>query len=373
MEFNVSSADLLKGISDAYKAIPAKTTNPILENFLFVLDGNTLNITATDQEITLRTTVEVQSNAENGAMAVAARQILDLLKALPDQPLTIKLTSDNAFECVWSNGNSTLPYFPASDYPEISGAGNDALSATFPAGVLSEGIDSTVYATAEEEMRPVMNGIFFDMSPEGTTLVASDAQKLVCYSAANVKVNETSSFILHKKAANILRSLTEKYDGDVAVSYDSQMAEFNFGGTRMVSRLVVGRYPDYRKVIPLNNSNILTIDRFALMNAIRRVAVCANKASNHIRFDLAPGQLEITAQDLGFALSAYEKLECEYNGDNLSIGFKSPHMIGMLSNLKCNTIVMKFAGPRRSALILPSEDEEDSGKICGIMMPIVLS
>ena len=372
MKFNVSSAELLKGIIDVSKAIPAKTALPILENFLFVLSGDKLEITASDQELTLRTVVAVE-NPEEGSIAVPARQMTDLLKALPDQPISIKTTGEGTFECVWSNGNSSLPYFPASDYPEIKGTAEDAQSVTFPAESLIEGISGTIYATADDEMRPAMNGIFFDIDTDSTTLVASDSHKLICYTTDDVKAGAKASFILHKKPAAVLKATVSKEDGDVTVTFDSSTVVFTFGATMMVCRLVVGKYPRYRDVIPQNNSNVLSIDRVRLLNTVRRVAVCANKASNHIKFDLRNGQLEITAQDLGFALAAYEKLECDYNGDSLSIGFKSSFLIEILSNMSCGTLVMKFADARRAALILPGEEDAESEKICGIIMPIMVA
>ena len=373
MEFNVSSAGLLKGILDVSKAIPAKTALPILENFLFVLKDGRLEITASDQELTLRTVVAVDSTAEEGSIAVPARQMTDLLKALPDQPITVKTAGEGSFECIWSNGNSSLPYFPAADYPEIKGADDDARTASVPASVLAEGIASTIYATADDEMRPAMNGIFFDMDPDSTTLVASDSHKLICYTTRAVRTDEKASFILHKKPAGVLRSIIDKNDEQVTIAFDSSTVVFSFGGTMMVCRLIVGKFPEYRKVIPQNNANILRIDRAQLLNTVRRVAVCANKASNHIKFDLKPGQIEITAQDLGFALAAYEKLGCDYNGDELGIGFKSSFLIEILGNMTCGTVVMKFADPRRAALIVPSEEEEESEKLCGILMPIMVS
>ncbi len=376
MEFIISSASLLKGILDVSKAIPAKTALPILENFLFVLKDGKMEITASDQELTLRTVVEVNESAAEGSIAVPARQIIDLLKALPDQPITIKTAGNDqegSFECIWSNGNSSLPYFSAADYPEIKSTGSDALNATFPASTLAEGISSTIYATADDEMRPAMNGIFFDMDLNSTTLVASDSHKLICYTTTEAKVGEKSSFILHKKNAAVLRSIVEKADCDVELSYDGSNVVFRTGNTVMVCRLIVGKFPEYRRVIPQNNSSVLRIDRTQLLDTVRRVAVCANKASNHIKFDLSEGQLEITAQDLGFALAAYEKLICDYSGDTLSIGFKSSFLIDILSNMNCTTLVMKFADARRAALIVPSEEEENSSKLCGILMPIMVS
>ena len=372
MEFNVSSAELLKALTDVSKAIPAKTTLTILENFLFVLKDGKLEITASDQELTLRTAIAVEGSGE-GSMAVPARQMIDLFKALPDQPVNIRTTSESSFECVWSNGNSALPFFPAEDFPEIKGASGEAISVTFPADTLVDGIGSTIYATADDEMRPAMNGIFFDIAPESTTLVASDSHKLICYTSSEVKADQVASFILHKKPAGVLKSIVDKDGGEVSVKFDSTTAEFLFGETLMVCRLVAGKYPRYRDVIPQNNANVLRIDRSQLLNTVRRVAVCANKASNHIKFDLKPGQLEITAQDLGFAIAAYEKISCDYSGTELSIGFKSSFLIEILSNMTCETVVMKFADPRRAALIVPSEEEAESEKICGIIMPIMVS
>jgi DNA polymerase-3 subunit beta len=372
MEFNVSSAELLKGMMDVSKAVPVKTALPILEYFLFVLNGDKLEITASDQELTLRTVVKVDSK-EDGSLTAPAGQLIALFKALPDQPVTIRTTGESSFECIWSNGNSTLPYFPAADYPEIKGVGEDALEVNFPANTIIEGTSSTIYATADDEMRPVMNGIFFDISPESTTLVASDSHKLICYTTQDVKASETASFILHKKPAGVLRNTVSKEDENVNIKFDSSNAVFSFGQTTMICRLVVGKYPRYRDVIPQNNSNVLKIDREQLLSTLRRVSVFANKASNHIKFDIKEGQLELTAQDLGFNIAAYEKLTCDYSGDELTIGFKSSFLMDILSNMNCNTIVFKFADARRAALIVPAEEEAESEKLCGILMPIMVS
>ena len=242
----------------------------------------------------------------------------------------------------------------------------------FPAESLVEGIQGTVYATADDEIRPAMNGIFFDIDTAATTLVASDSHKLICYTTKDVKASEKASFILHKKAANVLRSIIGKDVETVTVAFDSTTAQFTFGATTMVCRLVVGKYPKYRDVIPQNNANILKIDRAVLLNTVRRVAVCSNKASNHIKFTLKPGQLEISAQDLGFALAAYEKISCDYAGDDLTIGFKSTFLTEILANMSCTSMVIKFADARRAALILPAEEEADSEKVCGILMPIMI-
>lgn len=370
MKFIVSSSDLLKAVSSVSKAIPSRSTIQILDDFLFDLKDNVLQITASDSELTLRTEIEVENVIEDGAMTVPAKHIMDLLKELPDQPLTLTTINETSFECSWSSGVSTLPYHPASDYPTIVGTDDNAITINFPAASLIEGISSTIYAAGDDEIRPVMSGIFFDIDFESTTLVASDAHKLICYTADDVKSNEQTSFILHKKAAGILKNIINKDAEVVEITFDGKNASFKCNQTIIITRLIVGKYPKYRSVIPQNNSNVLKIDRAHFLNIIRRVSVCANRGSNHVKLDLKPGSLEISAQDLGFSLAAYEKLECSYEGEELTIGFKSPFLIEILSNLTCNELTMKFYDNKAAALILPSDKEQE--KICGIIMPIMV-
>ncbi len=373
MKLIISSSELLKGVMAVAKAIPAKSALPILENFLFDLKGTVLEITASDTELTLRTQIEVENTSEEGRIAVPAKHMIDLLKELPDQPLAINTTSESSFTCSWASGESTLPYFPAEDYPAITGTDETAVSLQFPAQSLVDGISSTIYATADDEIRPAMNGILFDIDVNSTTLVASDSHKLICYTTTDVQASEKASFILHKKPAAILKAIVGKDAENVEITFDSKNATFRFGQTLVICRLVVGKYPKYRDVIPQNNSNILKINRALLLNTVRRVSVCANKASNHIKLELAPGSLEISAQDLGFSIAAYEKIQCQYDGEPLSIGFKSPFIIEILSNMNCGEVVMKFLDSKRAALVVPAEEEEESEKICGIIMPIMIS
>lgn len=371
MKFSVSSANLLKGILTVQRAIPAKATEAILEDYLLVLKGNVLELTASDMEITLKTELEV-TTAEEGSIAIPARQITDLLKELPDQPLTISTISESSFSCAWSSGESTLPYFNPDDYPKAPQTSPEAKKIEVPAQSLVDGISNTVYASSDEENRPIMNSIFFDIKADATTLVASDLQKLICFTADDVKSAGDATFILGKRHANVLKAILGKSEENVTVTFDDKFAIFRFGQTTMVSCLVVGKYPDYRTIIPKNNSNILKINRVQLLNTVRRIAVCSPKASNHIKFELTPGSLEVSAQDVGFEIAAHEKVNCQYDGDDLAIGFKSTHIVDILSNLACDEIVMKFADKRRSALILPSEEEAAKVKVFGIVMPIMV-
>jgi len=373
MKFVISSSELLKGTVAVSKAIPAKAVNPILENILFVLTDGKLELTASDTELTLKTAIDVESAVEEGKIAVPAKHLIDLLKELPDQPLTIATVSDSSFDCSWTSGKSTLPYFPAEDYPDIAGTDETAVEVTFPAASLVEGIASTIYATANDEIRPTMNGIFFDIDTDSTTLVASDAHKLICYTTKDVKSEQKATFILHKKTAAVLRAIISKEVEEVKVAFDAKNAVFAFDNTLVICRQIVGRYPKYRDVIPQNNANTLKIERQLFLNTVRRIAVCSNKASNQIKFDLSSNSLEISAQDLGFSLAAYEKVACQYDGEPLTIGFKSTFLTEILSNMACNEVVMKFADSKRAALILPAEDEAESEKLCGIIMPIMFS
>lgn len=354
------------------KAIPAKAAEAILEDYLFSLEGNVLTVTASDMEITLLTRIEVTTAQEEGRMAVPARQITDLLKELPDQPVTIRTVSDSSLECSWNSGASTLPYFNADDYPQIASAPENATVIEIPIETLSEGIASTVYASSDEESRPIMNSIFFDITPDSTTLVASDLQKLICYNTKDVKTATEASFVLNKRHAIVLKTILGKEEGTVTVRFDEKTAVFTFGDTTVICCLVVGKYPAYRTIIPQNNANILNISRLQLLNTVRRIAVCSPKASNHIKFELAPGSLDVSAQDVGFEIAAHDHIQCQYEGDELVIGFKSTYIVEILSNLSCENIVIKFADKRRSVLILPAEDGDQAGKVFGIVMPIMV-
>ncbi len=374
MKFVTSSSELLKGLMSVSKAIPAKTNEAILENYLFVLGNNSLEVTASDKEITMKTSITVETSGaeDEGRIAVPARQLNDLLKELPDQPLTIRTISDNQFECIWSSGSSTLPFFNPDDYPECKSVEEGFKTVVFTGASLVDGISKTIYASSDEDNRPVMNSIFFDIKPEATTLVASDLQKLTCYTADDVKAAEPCSFILNKRHAAILKSVIGREVEEIIIEFDSKTVIFRFDNTTVICSLVVGKYPDYRTIIPQNNSNILRINRLVLLNTVRRISVCSPKGSNHIKFDLTPGSLEISAQDPGFEIAAHEKVSCQYDGSELTIGFKSTHIIEMLSNMSCDEVVMKFVDKRRSALLQPSEEELKTEKVFGIVMPIMV-
>ena len=374
MKFTVSSSELLSGLMSVSKVIVPKPTNSILENYLFQLQDNTLTVTASDGETTLQTRLPISQVAEEGATAVPAKLLTDSLKEFPDQPLSFSVDpGSSVMDIVWASGASKIPCFDAADFPELPEINEISESVIIPSAVLLDGINNTIYATAEEELRPVMNGIFFDIDPEVTTLVASDAHKLICYSFSGAKLSQKSSFILHKKPASILKSILARYDEDITIRYDNKNAYFSFGSNILVCRLIEGNYPAYRSVIPKNNNNHLVIGRADLLGVVKRIAVCSNQISNQIRLKLSLNELLISAQDLGFSMSAHETLPCQYDGQEMEIGFKAPFLLEILGNLPYQNICMQLADPARAALIVSADEAKPGVDIRALLMPVMIN
>lgn len=370
MNFIVSSTDLLHGMLSGLRVI-TKTTTPILDNFLFELKGNTLEITASDSETILKTSITVDETREEGSIAVPAKILTDSLKEFPEIPIELKTLEDNnTLEISWSSGVQKIPFFSAELYPSMPVLAESGITVNIPVDVLSDGIGYTLYATADEPLRPVMNGILFDMSPDSLSLVASDSHKLVCFTRNDIHAGEKSSFILPKKPASVLKSMLAKADGDLSLSFDGKNAHFSFGNCMLIGRLVDGTYPAYRTVIPKNNPNKLTINRSMLLNAAKRVSVCSNPASSSIKFSLSFNSLMISAQDTSFSISAHETIPCQYDGAGMDIGFKSVFLIELLTNMPYEELCIELADPTRSALIVSAEEESQDENICAILMPI---
>lgn len=370
MKFIVSSTELLHGLLSGLRVI-TKTNTPILDNFLFVLKGDNLEVTASDSETILKTTIKVDKVIEEGSIAVPSKILTDSLKEFPEMPLEFETIEDNAtLKVSWENGAQQIPFFPAEYYPELPELSDMKISLAIPADVLSTGIGYTIYATADETLRPMMNGILFDLSPESSSLVASDSHKLVCYTQNSIKSEMKSNFILHKKPAGILRSLLQKTEGDVTVTYDGKNAYFEFDETVLIGRLIEGSYPAYRTVIPTNNPNKMIINRTSLLNAVKRVSVCSNQATSSIKFSLSFNSLTISAQDIGYSISAHETIPCQYDGDNMEIGFKATFLIDILSNLPYDDICFELADPARAALIVSAGAEDPEQNICSLLMPV---
>ena len=372
MKFIVSSTDLLQGLLSVQKVIASKSSLPILDNFLLALEGNTLTVTASDSETTLKTILTINEVMEGGEIAVPAKLLSDSLKELPTQPIEFAADKErNIVNIIWASGSAQIPFVSADEYPTLKELNNPTVL-KIKGSTLADGINSTLYATGDEELRPVMNGIYFDIEPESTTLVASNAHKLVYYKRSDIKCGCTASFILPKKPANILKAnLAKSMDEEVEITFDqSNCAYFKFNSFLIFCKLVEGTYPAYKSVIPKNNTNVMTVNRAELLNATKRVSVCSNQATGQIVFKLAPNQITIKAQDLDFSMSAQENISCDYEGDPMEIGFKSTFLIEILGNLSYDQICIKLADPNRAALIQPAVQTEPDEEICALLMPM---
>ncbi|HQB77761.1 MAG TPA: DNA polymerase III subunit beta [Tenuifilaceae bacterium] len=374
MKFVVSSTELLSHLMVVSRVISSKNTLPILDNFLFKLKGNELEITASDLETTLVTKLSLENVTEGGEIAIPYKILVDTLKEFSEQPLTFDINADTYAIVVNSeNGHFNIVGQPADDFParaEIKA--EKKVGVKFPADALLTGITKTIFATADDELRPVMNGILLECSPEHITFVASDAHKLVRYRRMDVRSDETASFILPKKPASLLKNVLAKETGPVAVDFDDKNAIFTMANYTMICRLVEGTYPNYNSVIPSDNPNKVVADRLDVYNSLRRVANFANQASNLIKLSLTGNQLVISAQDLDFSISAQERLTCQYEGDDMEIGFKSVFLIEILANIPSSDVVLSLSDPSRAGLIFPMGTENADEDILMLLMPMMI-
>ncbi len=372
MKFIVSSTDLLQGLLSVQKVIASKSSLPVLDNFLLTLQENTLTVTGSDGDNTLKTILTINEVMEGGEIAVPAKLLTDSLKELPTQPIEFVSYPDRGIVNInWASGSAQIPFSGAEDYPTLKELENPTVI-KMKGSILAEGINSTLYATGDEELRPVLNGIYFDIAEDSTTLVASNANKLVYYRRNDIKSAGSAAFILPKKPANILKAnLAKSMDEEVEITFDSKNnAYFKFNSFLVFCKLIEGTYPAYKSVIPKNNTNVITVNRAELLNATKRVAVCSNQATGQIVFKLAQNQITITAQDLDFSMSATETLGCDYEGDPMEIGFKSSFLIEILGNLGYDQICIMLADPHRAALIQPAVQTEPEEEICALLMPM---
>jgi DNA polymerase-3 subunit beta len=298
--------------------------------------------------------------------------LLETLKEFPEQPLTFQIDDQN-FSLNITSANGTYSFVGANgmEYPEMPMEdGENAF--TMPSNVLLEAINKTLFCTADDELRPVMNGVFFDLNEEKITMVATDAHRLVRYSNESVKGAQAVSFILPKKPAQLLRQVLQKEAEDVVVTFGQKNAKFAFGATVIVCRQIEGRFPNYNAVIPQNNTNKVVVDRQTMINACKRVAVFANTGTSLLKLALTENHIKISAQDIDFSTSAEEVIVCDYAGMPMSIGFKAPFLIEILSNIVSQDVVLQLADPARAGLILPSENEEGQDLLV-LLMPMLLN
>lgn len=375
MKFVVSSTELLGHLQAISRVISSKNTLPILDNFLFDLKGNDLEITASDLESTLITKLRLENTDGDGSVAIPARILLDTLKEFPEQPLTFDINTANLGVVINSeNGRFNVVGQHGVDFPVLPAIRNEKkVSFMIGASVLLAGINRTLFATADDELRPVMGGIFVEAGTDGLTFVASDAHKLVRYKRSDAKSDENASFILPKKPASLLKNILPREEGSVKVEFDDKNAFFTLSDYKVVCRLVEGNYPNYNSVIPKNNPRKVSVDRVEFYNSLKRVSVFSNQASNLVKLQYTGNQMMISAQDIDFSISAYERVKCRYEGEEMEIGFKSVFLLEILANLSSQDVHIELADPTRAGLFLPADNDNSNEDLLMLLMPMMIN
>ena len=327
MKFIVSSSYLLKQLQVLGSVINGSNTLPILDNFLFDLNKKSLHVSASDLETTMSAALEIEST-DKGSVAIPAKLLLDILKTFPEQPLTFTVEENNTIEISSNSGKYAIAYAPGDEFPKPV-ALEDPSSTLIPAEVLATAISKTIFAAGNDDLRPVMSGVFFQFSPEGLIFVATDAHKLVKYARADVKASQVADFIMPKKPLTILKSILGSSDAEIKIDYNDANATFSFENYILTCRLIDGKYPNYEAVIPKENPNKLLIDRNQFLSSVRRVAIFSNKTTHQIRLKIAGAELNISAEDIDYSNKAEERLTCDYQGDDMQIGFNSRFLLEM--------------------------------------------
>lgn len=373
MRFTVSSTALSTRLVALSRVINSKNSLPILGDFLFeVIDGR-LQLTASDSEVMMKTTIELNDNDGNGRFCVGNHDLLEAVKGFSEQPIIFDVDQEsNIAKINYQNGMFSLPVENADEYPQQQQVGDAATTITISPQLLADNINRSLFATAQDELRPVMNGIYFDLTPDCLAVVASDGHKLVRNKIFTIKSDLPAAFILPKKPASLLKGVLGKQGGDVVMRFDERNAEINFEEGVIICRLIEGRYPNYNSVIPQSNPNQLTVDRLGLLAALRRVQPFSNDSSNLIRFHVENGTLQLDAEDYDFSKTATERMSCDYNGMPMSIGFKGSSFIEILSNFDCEQVLIQLADPSRAGLVLPSEQPENQDVLM-LMMPMLIN
>ena len=373
MRFNLSSTALGSRLLTLSRVINSKNSLPILDCFLFSVHDGQLTVTASDSENVMRGTLNLENCEGEGDFAVNNHTILDAVKELPEQPLSLDVDmGEMKIYITYQNGSYNFPILNADEYPKAQTVSENATTITIDAGILSDNVNRSLFATAQDELRPVMNGIYFDLQADSLAIVASDGHKLVRNKNFMIKSDIPALFILPKKPATLLKNVLSKDGGDVVIRFDDRSADISFAEGNLSCRLIEGKYPNYNSVIPQDNPNQVTIDRKSLIGALRRVLPFASDSSQLIRFHVAAGLLELRAEDIDFATSAKESVTCEYGGNPMDIGFKGSSMLEILNNLESEDVTIQLADPSRAGIIIPGVQPENED-ILMLIMPMLLN
>ena len=371
MKFIVSSTYLLKQLQVLGGVINSSNTLPILDNFLFELDHNKLTVSASDLETTMASTLDVESDSQ-GSVAIPARLLLDTLKTFPEQPLTFVVEDNNTVEISSNHGKYALAYADGNEFPKAV-ALEDPSKTVIVGDILATAISKTIFAAGNDDLRPVMSGVFFQFSTEGLTFVATDAHKLVKYTRADVQANQVAEFIMPKKPLNLLKGILAGSENEVTIDYNESNAKFTFENSELICRLIDGKYPNYEAVIPKENPNKLTIDRTQFLNSVRRVSIFSNKTTHQIRLKIAGAELNISAEDVDYSNKAEERLTCDYQGDDMQIGFNSRFLTEMLNNLGSDEVQLEMSMPNRAGILTPVDGLDEGEHITMLVMPVMLN
>jgi len=319
----------------------------------------------------MASTLEVESDSE-GSVAIPAKLLLETLKTFPEQPLTFVIEDNNTIEISSNHGKYALAYASADDFPKAISLDSPSTT-TLGADILATAISKTIFAAGNDDLRPVMSGVFFQFSTESLTFVATDAHKLVKYSRTDVTANETAEFIMPKKPLNLLKGILAGSDEDVTIEYNDSNAKFSFENSVLICRLIDGKYPNYEAVIPKENPNQLTISRNQFLNSVRRVSIFSNKTTHQIRLKIAGAELNISAEDVDYSNKAEERLTCDYQGDDMQIGFNSRFLSEMLSNLNAEDIQLEMSMPNRAGILTPIDGLDEGETVTMLVMPVMLN
>ena len=373
MNFIVSSSQLTSHLQAISRVINSKNTITVLECFLFEFEGNTLKLTASDNDNTLNTSFEVTECSEDFRFAISSKILLDSLKEISEQPVRFEIDKETLeITIYYQNGKYSMVGVNADEYPSAPAMGENSVRLSMPADVLASGISASLFAAADDEIRPVMCGIYFDLTPESVTMVASDGHKLSRCRDFSVKGAEKSAFILPKKPANLLKNLMAKESGnETMIEFDDRFAVFSLENYKLVCRLIEGRYPNYNSVIPQNNPRKITADRAAMLGALRRVALFSSQVSL-VKLHLQEGSMVISAQNNDFSTFAEESLVCSYDGAPMNIGFSASFLIDILNNIPGAEVVIELADPSRAGVMFPAEQQENQ-ELLMLLMPMMLT
>ena len=371
MKFIASSSLLLKELQMIGGIINNTTTLPILENFMFDINNNKLTLTASDLETTFSTQINIESE-DSGRIALPAKLLLDTLKTFPDQPLTFLKTEKNTVEISANSGKYSVAYIDGNEFP-LAAQITDSETTVIPSAILHRAINSTLFATGNDDLRPVMSGVFFQFDSESLKFIATDAHKLVKYTRKDLRSDQTSEFIMPKKPLQLLRGILQGLDIDITIEYNDTNAQFRFGNSILTCRLIDGKYPNYEAVIPKENPNEMVVNRMQFLDSVRRVSIFSSKTTYQISLNIAGAQIIISAEDIDYSNSAEERLNCDYQGDDIKIGFNSRFLIEMLNGLVCDEIKLSMSLPNRAGLITPLDSFDNGEEVTMLVMPVMLN